>query len=199
MAAGGMIIYPEEYLAKAAVLSKKYNVHLIADEVATGFGRTGKMFACEHADVKPDFMCLSKGITSGTLPLGVTLTTEKVYKAFYADYKKKKTFYHGHTFTGNPLGCAVAVASIDLFKKEKTIQAGQYPLWGGRCMSEPACCTLPCPMLKCSVHCATCCLQRMCLPDGHTGWSGHFLSPLGGVRSRTLPPRISGPGGRGKF
>ena len=121
MAAGGMIIYPKEYLSKAAALAKKYNVHLILDEVATGFGRTGKMFACEHAGVKPDFMCLSKGITSGTLPLGVTVTTEKIYKTFYADYDKKKTFYHGHTYTANPIACAAALASLDIFKEEDTL------------------------------------------------------------------------------
>ena len=122
MAAGGMIIYPKEYLSEAASLARKYNVHLILDEVATGFGRTGKMFACEHASVKPDFICVSKGVTSGTLPLGITLTTEKIYKAFYADYKEKKTFYHGHTYTANPIACAVALASLDIFKEEGTMQ-----------------------------------------------------------------------------
>jgi adenosylmethionine-8-amino-7-oxononanoate aminotransferase len=121
MAAGGMIIYPKEYLAKAANLAKKYNVHLILDEVATGFGRTGKMFACEHARVKPDFLCLSKGITSGTLALGATLTSERIYKAFYADYKEKKTFYHGHTYTANPIACAAALASLAIFKEEATL------------------------------------------------------------------------------
>ena len=122
MAAGGMIIYPKEYLSKTAKLAKKYDVHLILDEVATGFGRTGKMFACEHAGVKPDFMCLSKGITSGTLPLGVTLTTEKIYKTFYDDHKEKKTFYHGHTYTANPIACAAALASLDIFKEEGTLE-----------------------------------------------------------------------------
>lgn len=122
MAAGGMIIYPKEYLAKAAALAKKYNVHLILDEVATGFGRTGRMFACEHVSIEPDFMCLSKGITSGTLPLGVTMTTEKIYKAFYADHGKKKTFYHGHTYTANPIACAAALASLDIFKEEGTLE-----------------------------------------------------------------------------
>ncbi|MCP4652184.1 MAG: adenosylmethionine--8-amino-7-oxononanoate transaminase [Candidatus Omnitrophica bacterium] len=121
MAAGGMIIYPKTYLKKAAALAKKYDVHLILDEVATGFGRTGKMFAAEHVGVKPDFMCLSKGITSGYLPLGLTLTTEKIYRAFYADYTKKKTFYHGHTYTANPLACSAAVASLEIFKEEKTL------------------------------------------------------------------------------
>jgi len=121
MAAGGMIIYPSKYLKRAAYLAKKYNVHLILDEVATGFGRTGKMFAYEHADVKPDFLCLSKGITSGSLALGVTLTTEKIYKAFYDDYEKKKTFYHGHTYTANPISCSAAIASLDVFEQERTL------------------------------------------------------------------------------
>jgi len=122
MAAGGMIIYPIDYLKKAAHLARKYKVHLILDEVATGFGRTGKMFACEYAKIKPDFICLSKGITSGYLPLGVTLTTQDIYQAFYADYDKKKTFYHGHTYTANPLSCAAAIASLKIFKEEKTLE-----------------------------------------------------------------------------
>ncbi|MDP3789039.1 MAG: adenosylmethionine--8-amino-7-oxononanoate transaminase, partial [Candidatus Omnitrophota bacterium] len=122
MAAGGMIIYPAEYLRRAAALAKKYNVHLILDEVAVGFGRTGKMFACEHAGVKPDLMCLSKGITSGTLPLGVTLATDKIFNAFYGDYEKKKTLYHGHTYTGNPISCAAALSSLSIFKKENTLE-----------------------------------------------------------------------------
>lgn len=122
MATAGMIVYPTEYLKKAAELAKKYKVHLIADEVATGFGRTGKMFACEHAAVQPDFMCLSKGITSGTLPFAATLTTEEIYNAFYDDYEKFKTLYHGHTYTANPLGCAAALASLDIFDKENTLE-----------------------------------------------------------------------------
>jgi len=121
MAAGGMIIYPKEYLKKAAALAKKHNVHLILDEVATGFGRTGKMFACEYAKIKPDFMCLSKGITSGTLPLAATLVTEKIYRAFYDAYNRRKTFYHGHTYAANPLACQAALASLDIFKKENTL------------------------------------------------------------------------------
>ncbi len=121
MAAGGMIIYPKEYLSKIAMLAKKYNVHLIIDEVATGFGRTGKMFACDHVNIAPDFMCLSKGITSGYLPLGVTLTTDKIYDAFYADYDKARTFYHGHTFTANPISCAAALASLEVFREEDTL------------------------------------------------------------------------------
>ncbi len=121
MAAGGMIVYPKAYLKKIWELTKKYKVHLILDEVATGFGRTGKMFAAEHVGIEPDFMCLSKGITSGYMPLGATLTTEKIYGAFYADYKKKKTFYHGHTYTANPLSCSAGIASLEVFKEEKTL------------------------------------------------------------------------------
>jgi len=121
MAAGGMIIYPKEYLSRVGELAKKYNIHLIADEVATGFGRTGKMFACEYANVRPDFMCLSKGLTAGYLPMGITLTTDDVYSAFYDDFEKFKTLYHGHTYTANPLSCAAANASLDVFKEEDTL------------------------------------------------------------------------------
>lgn len=121
LGAGGMIIYPKEYLKKVAVLAKKFNVHLIIDEVATGFGRTGKMFACEWVDILPDFMCLSKGITSGYLPLALTLTTERIYKAFYADFGLRKTFYHGHTYTANPLSCSAGLASLEIFREEKTL------------------------------------------------------------------------------
>ena len=122
MAAGGMIVYPKEYLKRVEMLTKKYNVHLILDEVATGFGRTGKMFACEYTGSRPDFMCLSKGITSGYLAMGATLTTDKIYKAFYTDYDKKKTFYHGHTYTANPVSCSAALASLRLFDEEQTLR-----------------------------------------------------------------------------
>ncbi|MBU1894270.1 MAG: aminotransferase class III-fold pyridoxal phosphate-dependent enzyme, partial [Candidatus Omnitrophica bacterium] len=118
MCAAGMLVYPEKYLKGVAGLAQKYGVHLILDEVATGFGRTGKMFALEHVGITPDFICLSKGITSGYLPLGATLTTDKVFSAFYDDYDKLKTFYHGHTFTANPISCVAAGASIELFSKE---------------------------------------------------------------------------------
>jgi adenosylmethionine-8-amino-7-oxononanoate aminotransferase len=126
MCASGMIAYPREYLEKAASLAKRYRVHLILDEVATGFGRTGKMFACQHSEsIQPDFLCLSKGITSGYLPLAVTLTTEDVYRAFYADYKEQKTFYHGHTYTANPISCSAALASLEVFKKEDVLSRTQ--------------------------------------------------------------------------
>jgi len=122
MGAGGMIVYPEKYLRGLGKLSRKYGVHLIVDEVATGFGRTGKMFASEYADLEPDFLCLSKGITSGYLPLGVTLTTGEIYDAFYAEHNEFKTFFHGHTYTANPVACAAAVKSIDLFGEERSLE-----------------------------------------------------------------------------
>lgn len=123
LAAGGMLVYPKEYLLKVANLAKRFNIHLIIDEVATAFGRTGKMFACEYVNgLEPDFICLSKGITSGYLPLGITLTTDKIYGAFWAAYEKKKTFYHGHTYTANPLSCSAALASLDIFEEEKTLE-----------------------------------------------------------------------------
>ncbi len=122
MGAGGMIVYPKEYLEGAAALARKHNVHLILDEVATGFGRTGKMFACEHAGVEPDIIALSKGITSGYLPLGATLTTDNIFRAFYDDYINRKTFYHGHTYTANPLSCSAAVASLEIFEEDQTLR-----------------------------------------------------------------------------
>lgn len=121
MAAGGMIIYPEEYLKMASELAKKYDVHLILDEVATGFGRTGRMFGSDYVNIEPDFMCLSKGITSGYLPLGVTLTSDRIYRAFYADYEKQKTFYHGHTYAANPVCLSAALANLEIFDEEKTL------------------------------------------------------------------------------
>lgn len=121
LAASGMIVYPKEYLSKVSALAKRFGVHLIIDEVATGFGRTGKMFASEWARVEPDFICVSKGITAGYLPLAATLTTNEIYQAFYADYLEFKTFYHGHTYTANPLSCAAALASLKLFKDEDTL------------------------------------------------------------------------------
>lgn len=121
MAAGGMIVYPPEFLAEAARLARSFDAHLIVDEVATGFGRTGTMFACERAGVSPDFLCLSKGLTSGTMPFAATLATERVYEAFLGEPDSGKTFYHGHTYTANPVGCAVALASLDLFEENEVL------------------------------------------------------------------------------
>ncbi len=122
-AAGGMIIYPVEYLKKLKKLCDQYNVLLIDDEVAMGFGRTGKMFAFEHAEIVPDIVCLAKGLTAGYLPLSVTLATDEIYQAFYDDYEKLKTFFHGHSFTGNPLAASVAVENMKILEEEKIIES----------------------------------------------------------------------------
>jgi adenosylmethionine-8-amino-7-oxononanoate aminotransferase len=115
--AGGMHMYHPAYLTGARVLTKKYDVHLIADEIMTGFGRTGKMFACDHADISPDFMTLSKGLTGGYLPLSVVMTTDEVYTAFYCDYNEHKAFLHSHSYTGNPLACSAALATLEIFER----------------------------------------------------------------------------------
>lgn len=120
--AAGMLVQPLGYLRKLRQLCTKYNILLIADEVATGFGRTGKMFACEHEGVAPDLLCMAKGLTGGYLPLAATLTTEEIYRGFLGEYRDFKTFFHGHTYTGNPLACAAAIANIDLFRKEKSLR-----------------------------------------------------------------------------
>lgn len=120
--AAGMITHPPEFLSGVRKLCTRYDVLMIADEVAVGFGRTGKMFACEHEGVRPDFMVLAKGITGGYLPLAATLTTEEVYEAFLGEYHEFKTFFHGHTYTGNALACAAALANLQVFEKEKTLE-----------------------------------------------------------------------------
>jgi len=120
--AAGMLKQPRGYLQALRKLTKKYKVLLIVDEVATGFGRTGKMFACEHAKITPDFLCLAKGITGGYLPLSATLTTDKIYNAFLGEYREFKAFFHGHTYSANPLACAAAQANLEIFKKEKTLR-----------------------------------------------------------------------------
>ncbi len=121
--AAGMIVQPPGFLTELRRLATHYNVLLITDEVATGFGRTGKMFACEHESVQPDLMCVAKGITGGYLPLAATFATQSIFDAFLAPPHEGKTFFHGHTYTGNPLACAAALASLDLFEKNNLIQA----------------------------------------------------------------------------
>lgn len=116
--AAGILVSPPSYLRGLRALCDEYDVLLIADEVATGFGRTGPMWAVESAGVVPDLMCVAKGISGGYLPLAATLATEKVYAAFLAPYEAMRTFFHGHTYTGNPLACAAGIASLDLFEKE---------------------------------------------------------------------------------
>jgi adenosylmethionine-8-amino-7-oxononanoate aminotransferase len=120
-AAAGMIAHPEGYLQGARELTRQYDVLLIADEVAVGFGRTGKMFACNHEDITPDLLCLGKGLTAGYLPMAATLTTDEIWQAFLGDYAESRTLYHGHTYGGNPLAAAVALASLDLFDAEQTL------------------------------------------------------------------------------
>ena len=114
--AGGMHMYHPLYITKAKKVCEKYGVHLIADEIMTGFGRTGTMFGCEQAEVTPDFMTLSKGLTGGYLPLAIVMTTNNVYNAFYCDYNEHKAFLHSHSYTGNPLACAAALATLELFE-----------------------------------------------------------------------------------
>jgi adenosylmethionine-8-amino-7-oxononanoate aminotransferase len=119
--AGGMAMYYPEYLRLASELCAKFQVHLIADEIAVGFGRTGTLFACEQAEVAPDFLCLSKGITGGYLPLSVVLTTDAVFEAFYDD-DLTRGFLHSHSYTGNPLACRAAVAVLDILEDERLIE-----------------------------------------------------------------------------
>jgi adenosylmethionine-8-amino-7-oxononanoate aminotransferase len=118
----GMRIYPPLYLKLLRAACDEYNVLLIADEIATGFGRTGKMFACGHAEISPDIMCLSKGITGGYMPFSITAATEAIYRAFYADYNEGKAFMHSHTYSGNPLGCAAALAVLEIFESEPILE-----------------------------------------------------------------------------
>ncbi len=120
--AAGMLTHPPGYLRGVRELCTKYDVLLIADEVAVGFGRTGKMFACEHEGVIPDFLCLAKGITGGYMPLAATLTTDEIWRAFLGTYSESKTFFHGHTYGGNPLGAAAALANLQIFEEEQTLQ-----------------------------------------------------------------------------
>jgi adenosylmethionine-8-amino-7-oxononanoate aminotransferase len=119
--AGGMVTFPEGYTRKVRDLAKKFNILFIADEVATGFGRTGKLFACQHEGIEPDIMVAAKGITGGYLPLAVTVTTQGIFDGFYGEYGEQKTFFHGHTYTANPLACTAALANLEIFRKEETI------------------------------------------------------------------------------
>ena len=118
----GMKIYSPEYLKKLRKLCDEYNVHLIADEIATGFGRTGKMFAFDWAEVSPDIMCVSKGLTGGYMPMSITITTQEIYDAFYSDYLEGKAFMHSHTYAGNPLGCSAAIEVLNILDDEKIIE-----------------------------------------------------------------------------
>jgi adenosylmethionine-8-amino-7-oxononanoate aminotransferase len=120
--AAGMLTHPPGYLRAVRELCDRHGVLLICDEVATGFGRTGTMFACEQEDVSPDLLCLAKGLTGGYLPLAATLATERIYEGFLGAYEEWRTFFHGHTYTGNPLACAAALANLDAFEEERTLE-----------------------------------------------------------------------------
>jgi adenosylmethionine-8-amino-7-oxononanoate aminotransferase len=123
--AAGILVHPPGYLRAVRDLCDEFGAFLICDEVATGFGRTGTMFACEQEDVSPDFLCLAKGITGGYLPLAATLTTERVYDGFLGAHEDLRTFFHGHTYTGNPLACAAGLATLDVFEEERTLERAQ--------------------------------------------------------------------------
>jgi adenosylmethionine-8-amino-7-oxononanoate aminotransferase len=120
--AAGMIVHPEGYLRAVRDLCDEHDTLLICDEVATGFGRTGRMWACEHEDVVPDLMCVAKGLTGGYLPLAATLATERIYEGFLGAHTDYRTFFHGHTYTGNPLACAAALATLDVFEEDRTLE-----------------------------------------------------------------------------
>ncbi|WP_449577910.1 adenosylmethionine--8-amino-7-oxononanoate transaminase [Phytohalomonas tamaricis] len=123
--AGGMRMYPPLYLTLLREACDRYGVHLILDEIAVGFGRTGTMFACEQAAIRPDFLCLSKALTGGYLPLSVVMTTDEIYNAFYDDYTTLRAFLHSHSYTGNPLACAAALATLDIFEQDDVINANR--------------------------------------------------------------------------
>ena len=121
-AAAGIIVHPSGYLRGVRELTQKHDVLLIADEVAVGFGRTGRMFACEHEAVTPDLLCIGKGLTGGYLPMAATLASEEIWQAFLGDHASGRTFYHGHTYGGNPLAAAAAIATLDVFEEERTLE-----------------------------------------------------------------------------
>jgi adenosylmethionine---8-amino-7-oxononanoate aminotransferase len=120
--AAGMLVHPPGYLKAARELCDRFGVLLICDEVASGFGRTGTMFACEQEGVTPDLLCIAKGLTGGYLPLAATLATERIYEGFLGAPEEQRTFFHGHTYTGNPLACAAALASLEAFEREHTLE-----------------------------------------------------------------------------
>ncbi len=136
--AAGILVHPPGYLRAVRELCDRFGVLLICDEVATGFGRTGTMFACEQEGVAPDFLCLAKGLTGGYLPLAATLATEEVYEGFLGAAEEHRTFFHGHTYTGNPLACAAALANLDVFESERTLERLQPKIAPARASCWPA-------------------------------------------------------------
>ena len=126
--AGGMLLSPKGFLRELSVLAKRRETLLIVDEVMTGIGRTGKMWACDHEEVSPDILCTAKGLAAGYLPLAATVTTDEIYNAFLGEYSELKTFFHGHTFTGNPLACAVALENFGIFERENLLDRLQMTI-----------------------------------------------------------------------
>jgi adenosylmethionine---8-amino-7-oxononanoate aminotransferase len=120
--AAGMLMQPDGYLTAVRELCDRHGALMICDEVATGFGRTGRMFACDHEGVSPDLLCVAKGLTGGYMPLAATLTTERIYEGFLGQFHEFRTFFHGHTYTGNPLACAAALATLEVFERERTLE-----------------------------------------------------------------------------
>jgi len=135
--AAGMVVQPDGSVRAVRELCDRHRTFLICDEVATGFGRTGRMFACEHERVSPDFLCVAKGLTGGYLPLAATLATERVYEGFLGRFEEFRTFFHGHTYTGNPLACAAAIANLKLFEQERTLEQLQPKIELLRSLLEP--------------------------------------------------------------
>ncbi len=195
--AGGMNIYPPSYLKEIRTLCDTYNVFLIADEVFTGCGRTGTMFACQQAGMLPDLMALSKGLSAGFLPFAATLATEKIYQAFYSD-DRMRTFFHGHSMTANPLGCAAALASLDILESEKSLEkvrllAAQYSDILSELEKSPAG-----RLIKETRYIGSVAAIELQIPDGYTGEfspkfmklaldRGVLLRPLGSVIYLTPP------------
>ena len=200
--AAGMLVHPPGYLRAVRELCDRHDVLLILDEVATGFGRTGRMFACEHEDVAPDLLCLAKGISGGYLPLAATLASERVYEGFLGEFEEFRTFFHGHTYTGNPLACAAAIATLDVFREERTLERAGSPrssCWASCSSRSPP--TPPC------ARCAACGfmtgieLAELPLPTriGHqvtlaARRRGAIIRPLGDVM--VLMPPLGDLGGR---
>ncbi len=141
--AAGMVMQPDGYLRRVRELCDAHGVLLICDEVATGFGRTGKLFACEHEQVTPDLMCVGKGLTGGYLPLAATLTTERLYDGFLAEFEEFKAFFHGHTYTGNPLAAAAAIATLEVFERERTLETLQPKIGLLECLLAQRVAVLP--------------------------------------------------------
>lgn len=196
--AGGMVVWPDEAVQKIATLCRAHNVYLIFDEVMTGFGRTGKVFAMDRLGVVPDFLCLSKGLTGGSLPLAVTMTTSSVYEAFLAE-DKSRMFFHGHSFTGNPISCAAATANLSIFQLSSTLESIERICLQQKKNFDDAKATLPLLDVR---LCGTVLAIEFDLPNGSylSNFSdrvmksaleqGLFIRPLGSV-VYLLPPFCS--------